>query len=248
MIGKDHFKLVEFISTVSIKTYLFVTTLISIGLSVVKGFRYNVNYDHSELNYPIRFETDFLADSSRQREAYFIANSICDILNYIVFLSVNLAIDVFMLVRLRRTLNEKSNRFEERNTTNKVENKKENKNETQNKKNKEKNDPINKALKMVILNTTLGIVFKIPLSIMSIMNPIAKFYFKNSKFSQSNPQLDWFFGYLYNSGLSNVIPDVADLLYTILISIQFFIYIHFDKQIKTAFDRISNKNGPQKFI
>jgi len=108
-----------------------------------------------------------------------------------------------------------------------------------NKKNKEKDDAINKALKMVILNTTLGIIFKIPLSIMSIVNLIAKLYFQKSQFSQSNPELDSFFSNFYACGLSNVIPDVADLLYTILISIQFFIYIHFDIKIKTAFDRIS---------
>jgi len=94
---------------------------------------------------------------------------------------------------------------------------------------------MNKAIKMVVLNTSLGIVFKIPLSLMSIVNVIAKLYFKNAHPSRSNPKLDWFFHYLYDSGLSNVIPDIADLLYTILISIQLFIYIHFDKKMKTAF-------------
>jgi len=53
--------------------------------------------------------------------------------------------------------------------------------------------------------------------------------------------MEWFLTYLYNSGLSDVISDVADLLYTILISIQLFIYIRFDKKIKTAFDRIWSK-------
>jgi len=69
-----------------------------------------------------------------------------------------------------------------------------------------------KAIKMVILNTSLAKLFKIPLSFMSIVNVMAEFNYKKTKFSELFPAMDWFLGNLYNSGLSDVIPDVADLL------------------------------------
>jgi len=208
------------------------------GLSVVKGFRYKINYDHSEINYPIRFETDIWLGITWKKDAYFIANSICDFLNYIVFLSVNLGIDVHLLIRLKRTLDEKMKKFHNDIPKKPIKVSKDNKDKSKKKKKKEKekDDAMNKAIKMVVLNTSLAILFKIPLSFMPIVHVIAEFYFKKSQFSELVPSLELFLGNLYNSGLSDVIPDVADLLYTISISIQLFIYIHFDKKIRTAFE------------
>jgi len=50
------------------------------------------------------------------------------------------------------------------------------------KKKKKKDVVMEKAIKMVILNTSLAKLFKIPLSFMSIVNVMTEFYFKKSKF------------------------------------------------------------------
>ena len=53
LIGKDHGKLVQFMSDVGVKTYLTVCFLISCGCSVVKYFKYEINFDKPETSYNI---------------------------------------------------------------------------------------------------------------------------------------------------------------------------------------------------
>lgn len=112
LIGRDHPKLVKFLAETKIKWYVFVTTLISLALSVVKGFKYRVNYHYSEMNYPYNFDRDFWYHKTSGAVVYLFFNMICDILNYNVFVLVNMSIDIYMLVRLQQTLEEKSKKFE----------------------------------------------------------------------------------------------------------------------------------------
>jgi len=186
----------------------------------------------------------WLDANSWQKQAYLIVNLICDSFNYIVFLLVNLGIDIHMLVRLKRVLDEKSQRFHNGIQNNMQESKKKgNKNETKNE--KKKDDPMNQAIKMVVLNTSLGIVLKLPSSFIPIYNVISVFYYKFFGYTQAIPGLETFIYHMSNSDLLDVILDFTDLLHIILISIQLFIYIHFDKKIKHGFDRIFSANSKQ---
>ena len=237
LIGKNHTKLVEFMSKVSLAKYLIVTSFISLGLSLVKLFRFQPNYDHSERGYPINFEENVWLSSSRIRDAYFVINSIIDLLNYVIFVIINIAIDIYMLVKLKRTLDEKLKKksvylvitklilmkdIDEKKSNNKSSSK------------KEAEDPMNNAIKMVVLNSGLNILFKLPLAYIPIHNSIGTFYFKSQAYYGGRLDFYKYNWTLVKTGFFYSIPDLADFLYTLLISVQLFIYIRFDKKIKTA--------------
>ena len=229
LIGKDHALLVEFISNVSVLRYTILTSLISAGLSVVKGFRYKVNYDHSELSYPIRVELDISNDLTSSKDGFFIANSICDLFNYVVFVFIHVSIDIYMVVRLRRTLNEKLMKLKDQINASKFQSKL-----------KENDDSVNKAIKMVVLNTIFSVLFKMPLSFMPTVNVISEFYFKSPTLINAIPGFETFFHLLVYSGLDNLILYVSDFLFIFLIFIQLFIYLGFDRNIRFGFDLVFN--------
>lgn len=133
---------------------------------------------------------------------------ISDLINYFVFVVIILVIDIVMVVRLRRTLDDKKKRFAvERPTNNKDE---------KSKKKSDSDEPVKQAIRMVVLNTALSVVFKMPLTLNSLIVMLAEvylfIYIKNTQYSYSAPtSLNRNFGY-YKS-FSHVMPDVGDLLY-----------------------------------
>lgn len=100
LIGKDHGAIVNFMSKLKIKKYVLVTGFVSIAMPIVKGFKFKINYGNELLSFPIHMELDVWNESGWQRDAYFIANMINDILNYVGFLFVNLGLDVYTLIIL----------------------------------------------------------------------------------------------------------------------------------------------------
>jgi hypothetical protein len=116
LIGKDHGKIVTFMSELGIKKYIGVTIVISVSLSWIKYFKYEINFFYSHSSYPLSNEMDinnFV--SNRFDDFYFIFNFICDLFNYLVFVVICFIIDIFMVVILRRTLNEKTQKSESMN-------------------------------------------------------------------------------------------------------------------------------------
>ena len=100
IIKKEQSKFFQFVSDMPIKMYIAVTIIISAGLSVMKYFKYEVNYEYPFMNYPISNEWDIM-DVNRKKshvfdDAYYIVNSISDIINYILFVLVTLFIDIYM--------------------------------------------------------------------------------------------------------------------------------------------------------
>lgn len=240
LIGKKHLKLVEYMSKIKIKKYMFVTGLISLVFSVVKGFKYKVNYEYSELNYPYIIEVDLYRKHHWTLELYLVANSIFDMVNYLLFTIINLSIDVYMLVRLRATFREKINRLESL----------ENKNsgvlsKQTSQKITDMNDAMTNAIRMVIVNSAFNIFFKIPLLIVPVYNSIYTFYFKKNGtfFKDSMRILDYKLNYV---DLIYLLTDLSDFLFTLLISIQFFVYVCFDKNIKMGFHKIFSRNLDEK--
>ena len=172
LIGKDHGKLVTFFSDLGIKKYIGITVFISASLSWVKYFRYNVNYYDDDSGFPILNE--ILFDKSGFSKAYYILSSLSSFVNYFLFVVVCSIIDICMVVQLRRTLEEKSIKSalmdQKQNEAKKAENE----------------EAANKAIKMVVLNTTIGIFFKLPVSFIPILNFFAEFYYHPFLLNGSN--------------------------------------------------------------
>ena len=248
LIGKDHSKIVKFISEVNIKLYIAVCFIISSSLSWIKYFKYQLNYFEPNSNFPISNEwdlmilTDYYEFKYDLRNAYqisdrfyFIYNSISDIINYLVFVIISIIIDVSMVLQVKQILNEKLNKFSKVNDSKYEAKKKENK------------DAINKLIQMVVINTALGVIFKFPSSFMSIINLYATFYYRNYKNLFNAPVFGEFYSNLMDTGFFSLINDLCDFLYIISISILFFIYKRFDKKFlegyQILFANEKNKNS-----
>ena len=232
LIGKDHGKLVTFMSKVEIKKYIGVTLIISCSLSWIKGFKYEVNYFYSDLNFPISNELDifqFRNNPSRFEDFYFIFNSISDLVNYLVFVVICIVIDICMVVQLRRTLEEKSVKSALMN---------QNQNE---KKKTENQEAVNKAIKMVVLNSAIGIFFKLPVFILSLINVIAEFYFRNGNYSYFHPHFGDFYFMLLDGGFFTLIQDLSLFFFTLSLSIQMFIYNRLDKKFNSGYERLKDQ-------
>ena len=87
---------------------------------------------------------------------------------HLVFVVISIIIDICMVVQLRRTLEEKAVKRELLNQK-----------QSQNKK-AENEVIVNKALKMVVLNSAIGILFKRPVCFIPLLNVYADFYFNDS--------------------------------------------------------------------
>lgn len=224
LIGHDHSKLVEWMTKVEIKKFFIATGFLSSGLSVIKAFKYYVNHKHPQADYPIVRPPTMWPRVSLGNSMFFVINSIVDFLNYFVFVGVNFSIDVYMLVRLRRTLNEKkSKRLVVVAASN-----------------ENKSDEVMKnALKMVLLNSIMNIVFKLPLLVLPVFNSIAAFYYQG-KFRANNPKLEFdrYYRRLLESHFFDFMSKFGEWLVTLYIAFQLFFYIRFDKKINTAFNRL----------
>ena len=234
LIGREHGRIVTFMSDLGMKKYIGVTLLISVSFSWIKGFKYEVNYYYPHLNFPISneiyiFEVD-PASNTLFNKFYFIFNLISDLLNYLAFVVLSTIIDICMVVQLRRTLEERLKKSESLNPKQKEAKK------------AETEEAVNKAIKMVVINSLIGICFKTPIVIIPLSNLCAIFFFKEAlSYRLTNPGFYAFYSLLIDSGSYSLIQDIFYLLYTLSLSIQMFIYNRFDKKFQTGFERLKEK-------
>ena len=211
LIGKDHNKLVKFMSDLGIKTYIGVTLFISIGLSVIKFFEYRINIGSTLNDYPFfhEFVQQFADNIEAQVKPFLVIFAfISDLFNYFVFLIVNFSIDIGMIIKLRKTLKEKLEKSKEYSSK-----------EQQEKKRKENEKAFNNARSIVIWNISLNIIFKLP----AISYSINYLYMRKNRIS------------ICSNNCISLLLKFSDFFYFLYISIQFFFYIHYDKNFKKKF-------------
>ena len=230
LIGKKHGKLVTFASEVGIKKYIIVTFFISLSFSWAKFFKYKVNYFYPDTNFPIPNESNIIISrSNRFKDFYLTFNLISDMVNYLLFVSICIVIDICMVVQLRRTLNEKAKKTKEMNQ------------KQSQSKTSEYEEVVNKAIKMVVLNSVIGILFKLPVCFIPLLNVSAEFYFKNLFYKYFHPSFGDFYSFLFYSGFYALIQDVSHFLFTLSLSIQMFIYNRFDKKFRAGYERLRDQ-------
>ena len=253
LIGKDPSKLVKFISELDIRVYTLVSFLISSSLSWIKYFKYKLNIFQPHLNYPILNESDmiFMANYDLERyldkfssyqipdRLYFIYNSISDLINYVVFLIICMVIDILMVVRVKQTLDDKLKWYVKGTNSQKYDSK-----------TKENDNVVNKLIKMVVINTILAVLSKLPCSFLSVVNLYATFYFRNYDNQFNSPIFGEFYSYLLDSGFYSLIVDIYEFLFVVSISIQFFIYKRFDKKFLEGYNIVfsTSKNLTNELI
>ena len=237
LIGKDHNKLVKFMCKISIKKFIGASIFISIGLSVIKFFEYDINHGIATSTYPILYDYSMLSPSAKNPNmAFFILNFICDLLNHFVLLLLNLAIDIGMIVKLRQTLNEKFENFKAFSSTSQQEKKK-----------TDNENVLDNAISMVILNTSLNLFFKLPATLYSLIYLCYSIYLHyNVPFVWESFVFERFFKLVcINANFCDMLQNLSDFLYLLSISLQFVFYKHYDKKLNSA---IKKKFGSKKDI
>ena len=102
------------------------------------------------------------------------------------------------------------------------------------KKKSELEETMKRNIRMVILNTSIGLILKLPLVFLPLVNTIAKFYYKDFNMRYKNLAFDHFYFQLFEADFYSLIQDFTELLFLISLSIQFFIYKKFDQKFKEA--------------
>lgn len=116
LIGKDHGKFIKQISSAPVHIYIFISLIISMSLSVVKLFRYQVIFfDANPLyqQYPVPYDRNlnniYSNNFKIKARVINVFNAICDLTNYFVFMLIGIALDIMLIVKLRKTLSELMN-------------------------------------------------------------------------------------------------------------------------------------------
>lgn len=105
---------------------------------------------------------------------------------------------------------------------------------------------VNRAIKMIVFNTKIELIFKLPVALIPLINVSADFYYKDPTNLYKHPNFDQFYSSLFDTGFFGFIQDASDLLFKISLSIQLFIYIRFDTKFNTAFYTVFGKKQKQK--
>jgi hypothetical protein len=236
LIGKDHNKLVKFVSDISIVKYTSLSFLLSILFSAIKFFKYRINNDQANFEYPVSYDyiINFFTKRKSLAYAYLAIDMVSDLLNYVVFLFVHLAIDIGMVVNLHRTLKEKLENFKVTTGSSSIYK------EILEKKTKENETAVNNAIFMVVVNTTTNFFLKLPSLLYPIIFLTMSIYRKNIP---RNIALYPTFGkFYYNvcvaSHFCEAFVYISDFSYLFSIAIQIFFYNSFDKKFKNALSRI----------
>ena len=161
-------------------------------------------------------------------------NFISDILNNLVLVFVNLAIDIGMIIKLKQTLNERFEKFKEYSTI-----------DQQEKKKRENENAIDNAISMVIWNSSLNLILTLPNLLYSLLFLCYDIYRKShDSLVVETRGFEKFVKLIcFESKVCKMYTELTYVLYLLSISIQFFFYRHYDKKLNSA---IKKKFGSKK--
>jgi hypothetical protein len=232
-IGKDHTKFIEFFSKLGIKKYMTFSIFISIAFSVVKPLRYDINYDLEYNDFPINFSQNHMRFGWQIQIKFILAlifDNLYDIVCNLLFVLANLIIDIVLIFKLRRVLIEKE---EKSKCLDKL---------SQEKMKQESAESMRRVILMVILNSLIHFLSKIPLTITSLNDlrlQISRTYFDVSYGTLRT--YHWFtfpYSMRYFCALDKIcllFRKFGNFLYLISISINLFFLKKFDKNFQEKF-------------
>ena len=114
----------------------------------------------------------------------------------------------------------------------------------QEKKKTENENVLDNAISMVILNTTLNLLLKLPASLYSLIYLLYSYNLQHNTWE--NFTLERFFKrYFIDADLSSLLITLSEFLYLLSISLQFVFYKHYDKKLNLA---IKKKFGSKKDV
>jgi hypothetical protein len=232
LIGDKHGRLTTCASTMAVKYFTLSVVISSVILSLVKCFRYEVNSYVSTHDYPFAFQNNpFYNPSEAVTALVFITNGFVDFVNYVLFVFVDLCVDVRVAVRLKRTLKEKREKFNLKDESKK----------------KEDDEAVTRLVHMAILYALTHLMLKLPNAITSLHDFVlisasiskwdpSKFYFnvRGRYFDFS-----YFAKYVCSATkICQVFGEYAQLFYLISLAFNILFFYHFDKKFNTAYNLV----------
>lgn len=249
LIGANHGKFVKFVSDLSPKSYLTFSIILSALFSIIKGFRFKINYILPNETYPVLFHHDHRLYSQSRSLTYvsliYAFNSVYDVVNYLLFTIVHICFDLFLFNKVRITLNEKETKFKSDTKA------------TREKKKKENEEIKRRVLTMVILCAFVNLIGKVPISIVSLndvrllVNLNFKFFGANDSWAREHFTAFYSMKSIcYLSDGCLLFQDFGNFLYCISISLNLFFFYRFDIKFKNAYQLVffskSNKKDFEK--
>ena len=215
MIGKEQTNLTKSFSKIPIVYYIIASTILSVGLSVVKIFKYEVNTFNPEKDYPTPLDRKYILDQLENDIFYLdlkkkvrliqVIYGVSDLISLFLFIPINFILDIVLIVKIKKALSEKIN-FDVK-----------------------KEKEILFRVKILAVTFLLSnFLMKLPLMFKSIfdMAYIIKTVVSHSRFSHTE---NWH----YPFHLFSIIFDkFANILFIISLSSIIFFYYLFDKNFK----------------
>jgi hypothetical protein len=176
-----------------------------------------------------------------------VFNTISDVVNYVVFVVVNLVIDVNLIEQMRKTIEQKKAKLQNNMNNMSVAPSKQPQqlkamNDDGNKKKKEE-DPVQRTIDMVVFYTVLDFLLKLPIALISLNDLILIITRDYSALDVTD--LTHYFDFEYfmkhicsASRICQVMKKIAYLLFLVSFAINLLFYYKYDKKFKLAYQRL----------
>ena len=235
LIGKDHDRITRYVSDVNVTKIMGFSVVFSTLVSIVKPFQYKI---HSNMlfNYPFYpiLHTSYDEKWYKNLKDVFILvfNGVYNFLIYVVFVVINLIIDILLLVRLRRVTREREKKFQSQS-------------ENIRQKIKEEDErSIKEVTHLILFNILTNFTLKIPTTITSL-NDIRALINYSEKFTAllGSPSISQYvYSYsmdyfCYMSRGCQVFQVFGNFLFLMSLFINFFLIRKFDKNFGKALSK-----------
>ena len=229
LVGKDHNKLTRFVSDIDVKYYIFIVFIPSAGLSVVKPFRFEINAYTSINQFPMLFNFEHEWQSNLKLIVLMVFNGIYDFVNYILFVILNLVIDLILVKKLSQIMREKEEKFKDQSEQQRAKLKAENETKARN------------VRFMILLSLITNFVLKIPITITTFND--LRLMIRNSH--EENFFSEYWFTFPYSmryfchlDKICGVFQSFGNCLFLLSLTISFFFLKKYDNNFKTVYKRV----------
>lgn len=234
-IGKDHGKLIVFINELGIRKLAGVSLVMSGGLAVSKSLQNRINYFETTINIYPHLIFQFVIDWQNHASyvVLFVFNFLFNLLNNFLFVFVHLTIDLVLIKKLIRVLREKEEKMSEMKRGDKeIE-----------ELSKENEESKRRAVFMVVLNSTLNFLTRLPLMLTSVndLRLLVRKPYRQVEDSNYLNSLDefnpWFTFKFYCSSVKSclVFQSFGNCLFLFSLSTVIFFLKNFDKNFMKAY-------------
>jgi hypothetical protein len=221
LIGKEHSNLLRKISELSLKKVIIVCSIISFVLGIVNFFKYEINEDFEDMDYP------FLSLNRRDRRVTKnnIVSTIIDIglvflndlFNYFLFSISSQFIEILTFIKLKKTISKKEKHFL------RIHGMRESALKEKSNVKREKN-----VIIMLTINCIINFTLRLPEISQLIYNILYVFFFVD----------DIFFAFCDEFNFFQIFIEISNFFFVLTFTLNFFILYRFNKNIRAAFNEL----------